>query len=964
MKLIERFIFTALLPFALQCKSQEMAFKLYNQKDGLTSNNIRHILQDRRGILWICTSDGISWYDGSRFKEISLPVRAHQLLVNNIMADSHSNILVSTYYNGLYLFNNNRFKNYLVNSKNLSAGANSIFQILELSSNRYLVATDDNAWIFDGSLFRPFDAHNPLLKRQISALAQTNSGDILLVVDKGLFYYRKTNSGWVNEGLYLNTYSISKIICFGRDCWMATDKGILYFDSIAPDNVTPVCKAYNEPISDIISDLNTGILLVRADAVERMEKGKIVERIISKENGVGSFPFTTAFFDREKNMWLGSLKGLLKLNDLTTKFFPVKKKGSPDPSIISLCPVKQVLWMGTFNGLIRKEKNKLTYINKAGGRAIGYVLFIKSNDDGSIRAGTSAGLLQIGVNNSIRVLDTSAYSAYFADNRGVIWMAGNNKYAYYKNGRTQILQSNLNPQYRLATAIYVDSLGYCWVGYQTDGVKLFRLKQDSLILVKEYLNHQDENSRVRGLATDTHGHLLVGSRTEGLFVLSQTNMPGSAVEHIDHKLGLKGKWIKGMLPFARDSFLIITNNGAFILTYNKLHFQLQEINFYFQNLSNEFYGAARWNEHFLITTDGGYFDYQPANAFYGSQPPFTYISSVQVNNKSDTLFHPYTQQETERIFPYFENDVSIEFTSTSFKNEESTNFKYKLNGIDKNWSDVTTLHRVNYNSLPPGRYKFEVLARNNVGQWGTSPAVYSFRITPPVWKRWWFILLSVLVISVLLYSLYRYRLQSLLAVERLRMKISTDLHDDVGSTLSSITILSQIALMDSSSVGCSEEIVQEIKNNSALLMEKMDDIVWSIRPNNDTLDSFLLRVKRFAAQLFEAKEIDYHFSVPEEVKGIQIPMEYRLHIFLMVKEAINNLVKYANCSKASLTLIVRQKELHITVEDNGKGFDPNLVYNGNGLNNMRHRAELMRATLVFDSAPGKGTRVHLFVKIK
>src|SRR5262249_28497613 len=155
-------------------------------------------------------------------------------------------------------------------------------------------------------------------------------------------------------------------------------------------------------------------------------------------------------------------------------------------------------------------------------------------------------------------------------------------------------------------------------------------------------------------------------------------------------------------------------------------------------------------------------------------------------------------------------------------------------GQDKDWSPPTERNFVSYN-LPPGHYVFTVEAQNATGKWSRKAASFAFNIRHPFWAAWWFITLLVILTVAIIYSIYRYRVQQLLKLERLRSRISTDLHDEIGSTLSSISILSDIALNNPGSKQ-HLEMVGEIKENSLALMEKMDDIVWSINPKNDTLE--------------------------------------------------------------------------------------------------------------------------------
>ena len=158
--------------------------------------------------------------------------------------------------------------------------------------------------------------------------------------------------------------------------------------------------------------------------------------------------------------------------------------------------------------------------------------------------------------------------------------------------------------------------------------------------------------------------------------------------------------------------------------------------------------------------------------------------------------------------------------------------------------------------------------------------------------------------------------------------------------------------------------MSEINDSSINLMEKMDDIVWSINPRNDSLENLLIRIKRFATALFEAKNIDYNIGIQENINRIKLHMEYRQHIYLILKEAINNLVKYADASKADIDVSFNGGVLTIRIQDNGKGFIKQEYFTGNGMLSMKNRAELMQASLEIDSKPNQGTIVILHIKIE
>ena len=198
-------------------------------------------------------------------------------------------------------------------------------------------------------------------------------------------------------------------------------------------------------------------------------------------------------------------------------------------------------------------------------------------------------------------------------------------------------------------------------------------------------------------------------------------------------------------------------------------------------------------------------------------------------------------------------------------------------------------------------------------------------------------------------------------MQYIRNKIAQDLHDDIGSTLSSISILSDLALKGDSSTQA-RETMNEIKDSSLMLMERMDDIVWSINPRNDSLENLLMRVRHFATTLFEAREIEYSIDIQKKLDEIKLPMDHRQHIYLVLKEAINNLVKYSRATQAVLRVSFDQQTLELLVKDNGKGFDKQTLSTGNGIPGMQRLADLMGAQLIITSAPGQGAEIRLKVR--
>jgi signal transduction histidine kinase len=223
------------------------------------------------------------------------------------------------------------------------------------------------------------------------------------------------------------------------------------------------------------------------------------------------------------------------------------------------------------------------------------------------------------------------------------------------------------------------------------------------------------------------------------------------------------------------------------------------------------------------------------------------------------------------------------------------------------------------------------------------------------------------VIVILLYYLHRLRLERLLHVEKVRSRLARDLHDDMGSTLSTINILSNIALQQSPlEEKTSKEYMGTINSSTMQMMESMDDIVWSINPVNDPITKVLARMKEVAGANLEPRNIDYEFIADELVRELNLSMEWRREIFLIFKEALNNIIKYSQASKVQFVLSKSGRNFQLAIADNGVGFDLDArtsATRGNGLKNMRKRAENIKGNLQVESARGKGTRLTLTVPI-
>jgi signal transduction histidine kinase len=210
--------------------------------------------------------------------------------------------------------------------------------------------------------------------------------------------------------------------------------------------------------------------------------------------------------------------------------------------------------------------------------------------------------------------------------------------------------------------------------------------------------------------------------------------------------------------------------------------------------------------------------------------------------------------------------------------------------------------------------------------------------------------------------LYRLRINRLLGLEQVRSRIARDLHDDMGSTLSTISILSSIAQQQVKSNGVkTEEYLEKISTYSQRMMEAMDDIVWSVNPVNDSVENLIARMREFGTEMLEPKKVGFSLQSDHLHPSLHLPTQIRYDCFMVFKEAINNAAKYAQCHQVRVTLSSRGKGLQVTIQDDGLGFDQAHIQQGNGLVNMQKRIEQLKGSLQIESAQGKGTCISFFI---
>jgi signal transduction histidine kinase len=376
-------------------------------------------------------------------------------------------------------------------------------------------------------------------------------------------------------------------------------------------------------------------------------------------------------------------------------------------------------------------------------------------------------------------------------------------------------------------------------------------------------------------------------------------------------------------------------------------------------LTNEFTPAVCKTQagEIILGTTLGLTAFDPHSVHTFATPPTVVLTSLKV---VDVPFGLGKVASGEPLnLKYDQNFLWFEFVALDFNNPTRNQFAFKLDGVDPDWVFSGNRHFANYTKLEHGEYTFKVKGANSDGVWGEETAALQVSIAPPFWKTWWFrVLVAVFAVS-LVATAYEYRLSKIQEVEQMRKQIAEDLHDEIGSNLGTIALLS-----DMMARGKAERESKDISDIGAIARrtaEAMRDIIWVLKFNREQVADLALKMRDTAAEML--RDVRYSFEMKngefEQVRD----MRFQRNVMLIYREALHNIIKYAHASEVSISLEQSNGALSLHIKDNGVGFDEATIERGNGLKNMRDRATRIGGKLEITSKPGKGTTLNLTGRI-
>ena len=505
-----------------------------------------------------------------------------------------------------------------------------------------------------------------------------------------------------------------------------------------------------------------------------------------------------------------------------------------------------------------------------------------------------------------------------ADSKGRLWIATDGKGIFEYNTTTDRQVKHYNNERN---------------GLATDRVSDLLLVNDSTLAVVttanfdllhlttgKVQNFTRYNGMPAGVVTsiqqDLHGNLWLST----ISGICRLNLKTGQIHLLDHSLGLAG----------------MSNSGNLMLTSGKLP-----------------------DGKLTFCAEKNFVIFDPLKMISSRPAPDVAITDFKLFNQ----FLPLDSitKAGHVTLSYDQNFISITFSAFAFGSEPKPAYYYRLEGAGTDWIRSEDNNSATFASLRPGEYVFNVRAQNKDGHFSPHITRLPITIRPAFWQTWWFTGLVILAVVLPFYIFYLLRLKRILAIQKIREGVARDLHDDMGSNLTSISILSEVVsntLLPAQQL--EKDYVGRISNSTSQMMDAMDDIVWSIKPDNDYLHRIMARMREHAASVLEPQGIPFIFENTESDRMLKLRMDDRRNLFLVYKEALNNISKYAQATHVEISLNYQNGFIELRVADNGVGFDLTAAADeGNGLSNMKKRAGTLSGTLAITSSPDNGTNVLL-----
>jgi ligand-binding sensor domain-containing protein/signal transduction histidine kinase len=991
-----RWVLTFLTLLWVTHPSATLRVQLYNTENGLPHNRVNALYTDSRGFLWICTDDGVSRFDGHRFVTYTTADGLPHIHVNGVLETRAGEYWLATDA-GLSRFDphpgRRRFTNYAPPGP---VEARYINGMAEEPDGSLALGTNSGVFRFLTSLpapvFERIDLPGPATTK-VHRLAHDARGHLWLATEQGL-YRRRDDTGWTHYGT-ANGLPDLFLTSFAKDgsgrLWVGFKGG---FGRIAID------PAPDAQVLDLVRTDNHGRLGREVRALWFARDGR---RWIGTDNGLrewlvdakgvsqfaehplpGGVPDGTVLSlgeDIAGNLWIGTRRnGVLRAASSEFLMFGTSDglKLGRDQTLIQTRSGEAALFdIGDKRNQVYRQDNGRFIVTRpalpaSAATAPHWLQMATQDHTGAWWFSTMSGLFRfpmLGGRFDLHLLADAQANRFFEDAAGDLWISNwrsgepEARLARWERSTGRIVDETdrLPQRARMAgiAAFAQDHAGALWIGLQRPG-GVYRLRHGPFEAASVGIG-----GHINSLFVDSRGRLWITSTESGLGLIADPEAAEPSLRRFARAQGLSGDEVWCVTEDGLGRIYAGTAHGVDRLipdTGEIVHYSSAD-------------GIVRGDIRSALRDRGGNLWFASANGVSrftpredrAIPPAIARITGVRVGGVPFQLSEFGEATVGPLQFRSHQSSLQVDFAVADFRVRAPLRYQFRLDreGTATRpdaWQDSGTTSTVHLVSLAPGSYSLRVRAvapDRLAGQ----PALLTFAIQPPVWRTWWFQIACGVTLAVAAYAVHTHRLRSRLAIERVRSHIAMDLHDDIGASLSRISVISE-ALKARLRTGDDE--VQNMLNDVAAsargLVKDMSDIVWSLDPRHDEIGELASRLRAFGSDLLETRGIEWTLEAPLDDLPRTVPPDIRRQLYLVFKEGIHNIGKHSKARKASLVLQVREGRLCGELSDDGRGMTAGQS-RGTGVASMRARVTQLDGSIEIAPTPDGGTRVHIEVPL-
>ena len=999
--------FVALLACVDTARAERLPIKAYTVAEGLARNRTNRVVRDSRGFLWICTAEGLSRFDGYRFVNFSTDAGLPHASVTDLLETKAGVYWVAT-LNGVARLDP-ATSTFVAYSPGENEAARHVIVLREDRAGTIWVGTSAGLFRLEAIAgrvsfrFVPLGTPQQSANPAVEAILADKEGALWVGTDNGLYRLwpeRPANTLETIHGLPVDqTHAL--IEDEDGSVWVGTSRGVCHL-ALEPDRrrvmtariyTTGDGLAYDWIFSLFRSSdhrlwVGTGYGLSELVAGVREVDHRF--RSYLSAQGLSGITITALTEDRAGNLWLGTMStGIMRLarHGFTTYseadgLFSEGAGSLYESHAGELCTNTgpqmgggRIYWFDgrrfvsvqpSFPTRIRnfgEGWNQITFQDHTGEWWIptgqGLCRFAKAGHVMQL-----AGARPKSVYTTRDGLITNDVFRLFEDSRGDVWIGNQSPgVALRRWQRTDEViyryteRDGLPPQF-LPMAFAEDMSGHVWIGSMGGGVA----RQDAEHF--NYFTTADGAPRgaIRAMYVDHAGRLWIASAEGGLGRVDDPSADRPRFVRMTTADGLASNDLWSLTEDRWGRIYVGTGRGLDRLdptSGRTKHYSgvdgLAEVEI---QAAHRYRDGSLWFAGVL-----GAARFVPAIDEH-EDPPTILITGLRFNGVPQNISALGQEAVAGVRLGFRQDNIEVEFVGLPDSLGDRVRYQYRLEGADTDWSRPTDDYRVNYANMAPGRYHFVVRALAEDGTPSPMPASFTFELPPPIWRRWWVLASVAVLVAAAAYLAARSRMLRLVELERVRTRIAADLHDDMGSALSRLAILSEVIKRQMGSAPIQTlSLLDDMGATARGMVDGMSDIVWSIDPRHDDLASFAARVRQFASVVLEAQGIQWTIEVPAHPERVKLDPQQRRHLFLMCKEAITNVLRHAVCRTVTIAVSVCDQQIVLDIRDDGRGLEirkaPNALNTGHGLENLQVRAAELGGSCGLQSGPERGTHLHI-----